>query len=1025
MAIPPLVSSTPPPLDNFGESDEDEFGDFTTAGIDGLSLASDSPQKVLTPMQTPTPSLCGTPKVNGVASASPTVVTPPKPADVIQRTAAEDILIVEKTNDIVSRIDLDDRTDSGSVKNSGFDCNSLSRISDVDLPDSDDVKNLKSNSDSLNHIQDGFDEKSTVINDVVSSNNSSLDDSGKTNSELEDSLSNLEVNDDPEPLSLILDDPNSISDVQQNLDDDFYDYEHFKDPLEQDSPARNKPPIVLTLELQEHFQETKVQNEIFATHDVSSIDKCNDSNESPSVKNDAQEKLCIDSDLSNHISHDLENPLEFSTFSQEEKQVMDGECEMVTNYQFGGLLRESVINEINFDDVNSQCKTTNFANFSLSFDDEPVHEKSNLDCKFVNNTLDVNTDNDCPTNIKSDYILDNHKDDSFQQSKDDFGELKTADIIQEDYQSSTDAKEIEYAIGGEIGNLEIAVKDSYSSSNEIDCDFSDFQQPQTFYEEPIFQNGYTDNNSDSPNLNQKSDKSAYSTNNYVDEFQSSLPNFENVSANDEFYEVEKFPSDTCATFENVTDGIDDSFAQCQTKNLNEEGKCETFQSAPNEDDDDDDFGDFADFSSAPVEKIHTDINSSQAIEKPEAQTFNDDAVDDFDDFADFESSTPVVERPIVSLKESMCRIENKNAANKIEDIVTNMFPPSTENPEIDLQPLILKSDKIWKNIKSVEETNALTYQWSNSSSNNALLNALGIDSRNILFGPRWNPNIPRFAANLGFSPLEPVKASADSQQTTMSSNKSQSSTATEEVPAAQFDWNSSGLVNPLDGSGGLSALLPLDLLCPFDPLLTSHCSAHSESYHHHAASARTSVYNYATETSSSQDHKQAQSSKSHRSGNHQTITSPPKHQKQHQSSRIIEPLPGPSTIDWKKTDPEPRVKSEMQKTSKTSQTNKPFLVSSSSTSKSDSARSETSRSDVHRYEQSRKSSLNKREHLQSPDHVVLDRFGRPMTVRTETMKVLKQLPDISFLSARTLLYNPEQKQIVPDLGAMINRKMPG
>lgn len=36
MAFPPLVSSTPPPLDNFGESDEDEFGDFTAGGIDGI-----------------------------------------------------------------------------------------------------------------------------------------------------------------------------------------------------------------------------------------------------------------------------------------------------------------------------------------------------------------------------------------------------------------------------------------------------------------------------------------------------------------------------------------------------------------------------------------------------------------------------------------------------------------------------------------------------------------------------------------------------------------------------------------------------------------------------------------------------------------------------------------------------------------------------------------------------------------------------------------------------------------------------
>lgn len=42
MAFPPLVSSTPPPLDNFGESDEDEFGDFTTGGIDGIYVEINS-----------------------------------------------------------------------------------------------------------------------------------------------------------------------------------------------------------------------------------------------------------------------------------------------------------------------------------------------------------------------------------------------------------------------------------------------------------------------------------------------------------------------------------------------------------------------------------------------------------------------------------------------------------------------------------------------------------------------------------------------------------------------------------------------------------------------------------------------------------------------------------------------------------------------------------------------------------------------------------------------------------------------
>lgn len=42
--------------------------------------------------------------------------------------------------------------------------------------------------------------------------------------------------------------------------------------------------------------------------------------------------------------------------------------------------------------------------------------------------------------------------------------------------------------------------------------------------------------------------------------------------------------------------------------------------------------------------------------------------------------------------------------------------------------------------------------------------------------------------------------------------------------------------------GGLSALLPLDLLCPFDPLLTPHCSTYSESYHQTAAYTRDSIY---------------------------------------------------------------------------------------------------------------------------------------------------------------------------------------
>lgn len=60
--------------------------------------------------------------------------------------------------------------------------------------------------------------------------------------------------------------------------------------------------------------------------------------------------------------------------------------------------------------------------------------------------------------------------------------------------------------------------------------------------------------------------------------------------------------------------------------------------------------------------------------------------------------------------------------------------------------------------------------------------------------------MPRFAANLGVQPLEPVKMEpltptpAEPVPPIIQSSQPE----VEEVPSAEFDWNSSGLVNPLD-----------------------------------------------------------------------------------------------------------------------------------------------------------------------------------------------------------------------------------
>ncbi|KAK9305595.1 hypothetical protein QLX08_003382 [Tetragonisca angustula] len=397
---------------------------------------------------------------------------------------------------------------------------------------------------------------------------------------------------------------------------------------------------------------------------------------------------------------------------------------------------------------------------------------------------------------------------------------------------------------------------------------------------------------------------------------------------------------------------------------------------------DDDFGDFTNFSE------HTQFDETNVPDQK-------DEDDDFGDFNNFETAfeQPVVEQPQSSLKESICRIENKSAANKIEDIITTMFSTDWEQCEIEIQSLINQADKVWKSIKNVEETNALTYQWANSSSNNVLLNSLGIDSRNILFGPRWNPNVPRFAANLGFTPLEPIKATTDSQTVATSNSKSQSSANSEEVPAAQFDWNSSGLVNPLEASGGLSALLPLDFLCPFDPLLTSHNSTNSESYRR-PSSARNSINYHISEMNANRERCNSVSKvKTIESLENDVAKS--QNTKRSQSSKMIEPLPAPRATECKRrTD----VDSGYKQKSASTQKEKPTA------------------GDVYRSK-----SVNKRS---GSEHVVIDRFGRVMPIQSETARVLNRLPDLSFLSARTLMLDREHKQLACEMG-VISRKMPG
>ncbi|XP_041036538.1 aftiphilin-like [Carcharodon carcharias] len=122
---------------------------------------------------------------------------------------------------------------------------------------------------------------------------------------------------------------------------------------------------------------------------------------------------------------------------------------------------------------------------------------------------------------------------------------------------------------------------------------------------------------------------------------------------------------------------------------------------------------------------------------------------------------------------------------------------------------------VWTELQDVEDAHGLRYQWGGSHSNKKLLISLGIDTRNILFtGQRKQPVIvPAYASGLGMleptkEPVKPISAAEKiasiGQIPTISVMPSEMCASTpdqtqDHVPPVQFDWSSSGLTNPLDG----------------------------------------------------------------------------------------------------------------------------------------------------------------------------------------------------------------------------------
>ncbi|XP_066593877.1 aftiphilin isoform X2 [Prorops nasuta] len=869
MAFPPLVSSTPPPLDNFGDDDDDEFGDFATGGIDGLSLTSDSPHKPITPILTPTVSQTVTPKLNGFNISPLDVCINPGIADSFN--SMDDVIIIEKIEDTVSHIKLNSNTDEHIAFNNLKSENHTLQNNHLDSCKNSNAKNTENCSTREGYVENDL-VKDCINKNVISSDSNSFMENVKITSDNEESLKNPPIDNEIEPLSLDLGDPSNLLDTPQE-NDYLYNYDQFEDTLKwNDSDISiNTIQDDIAVSLQ-----TKIINEnshIYSTDFNSQSLSENKNISSLSLPDNNHPTSIKDKDVMCNISFPSIKNLEEES-SNDINMYNENQCEYFLCVEQKKVRKLSNDNH----DVTGENKTHNVSKCDPHI---TVQIQSNLVCNSVNNTFNS----------------------SLEQS-------------------------------------------TYHTFNEFDED--------TQYELSAHKKLQNNNANDGFVLScaENTVTIVEAEENVASILQTSLPvsdvPFGNLA--EQCIEMQSNVNSECVKCENETyETINDDADFCEFQMQSSEPIIsQTNDLVIDKSQDDDDFGDFANFTNF----SHTDLQ--QSVHLDEIKNSNNDT--DFGDFNAFQRPVDTLESSQNSLKAPINGIENKNAANKIEDIITNVFPVIPGNKETELKPLIVKTDKVWQSVRNIEEAIALNYQWSNSTSNNVLLNALGIDSRNILFGPRWNPNIPRFAANLGYTPLEPVKANSDIQSVIVpTANKNQSPTSLEDVPDAQFDWNSSGLVNPLDANTP-------EVIC---------------------------FQERETKTQSTLDS----------FGN-----TPAKHQKLLESGRIIEPLPGPCMIDWrKKSENESSTKTKIAKSGKNFSSHNKTLHCNNGTRRSEKG-------------------LGKSEHQ---EQVIMDRFGRPMSVKQETMMVLNQLPDISFLSARTLMFNPEQKQIVQDLGAMINRKMPG
>ncbi|XP_064073895.1 uncharacterized protein LOC113399323 isoform X1 [Vanessa tameamea] len=145
--------------------------------------------------------------------------------------------------------------------------------------------------------------------------------------------------------------------------------------------------------------------------------------------------------------------------------------------------------------------------------------------------------------------------------------------------------------------------------------------------------------------------------------------------------------------------------------------------------------------------------------------------DDFGDFDDFKSVNNVesTEDKEETLNSNVSMLTLHSPENELQivdsinNILNSIFTNEISEPENDLDTKLEQFlSETWGHLIDIDIRQPYIINWNNSLGQKTLLKALCIDSRNILFGPKWNYNMPKYATNLSTAPLQPQKPVAQS-----------------------------------------------------------------------------------------------------------------------------------------------------------------------------------------------------------------------------------------------------------------------